>query len=433
MTHSKKSALSFAKSSLKTGVNVLGRVGKTASVAGLSALRVAKGEKMDADLLKQTFEKLGVTYIKLGQFIASTPSLFPKEYVSAFADCLDNTTPVSFLTIKSVLDEAYADLGGTKNIFSDIEPIPLASASIAQVHKATLKTGQTVAIKIQKPYVDTIIHTDLSVLQGGFWAIEKLMPHAKIANLSPIMQEIKIRMMAETDFVLESQNLMAFGQFLQDNAINHVISPKVYQHLTTKKVLVMSFLEGISLVDEQAMAKLANNNPHIAKPHQIMASVLDTWFLSLIQTGQFHADLHAGNLMLTPTGQVAFLDFGLVGHIDPKALGGCVALVQSLQANDFDGLAQAMVDIGMTQTHVNLSALATDLQHLLGQHTHQSHDLNILMANLAEIGKRHGIHFPKDFALLTKQMLYFDRFMVTLAPNMDLFDDQRLHLINPHH
>lgn len=431
---SKKSPLSFAKSTLNTGKNVLGRVGKTASVAGLSALRVAKGEKPDAYLLKETFEKLGVTYIKLGQFIASTPSLFPKDYVLAFADCLDNTAPVSFLSIKKVLDDELAHLGGADAVFADIEPVPLASASIAQVHKATLKTGETVAIKVQKPNVETIIHTDLSVLHGGFWTLEKLVPSAKFANLAPIMDEIKTRMLAETDFVAESASLKAFCQFLKNNALANITAPKVYDEFTSKKVLVMEFLDGISLVDEVAMANLAKDHA-LPAPAEIMASVLDTWFLSLMQTGQFHADLHAGNLMLLKTGQVAFLDFGLVGKIDPQALNACMNLVQALQNNDFDAMAQAMVGIGMTKDKVNVQALSDDLRLLLGMRTvgdvgaDFKNELNALMANLTDVGKRHGIRFPKDFALLAKQFLYFDRFMLTLAPEMDLFGDSRVQIL----
>lgn len=411
------------------------RLGKTASVAGLSALRVASGEKPDAQLLKETFEQLGVTYIKLGQFIASTPSLFPKDYVLAFADCLDNTAPVSFLSIKKVLDGELAHLGGADAVFADIEPVPLASASIAQVHRATLKTGETVAIKVQKPNVETIIHTDLSVLHGGFWTLEKLVPSAKFANLAPIMDEIKTRMLAETDFVAESASLKAFCQFLKNNALANITAPKVYDEFTSKKVLVMEFLDGVSLVDEQAMAQLAKANPNIPSPQAIMASVLDTWFLSLMQTGQFHADLHAGNLMLLKTGQVAFLDFGLVGKIDPQALNACMNLVQALQNNDFDAMAQAMVGIGMTKDKVNVQALSDDLRLLLGMRTvgdvgaDFKNELNALMANLTDIGKRHGIRFPKDFALLAKQFLYFDRFMLTLAPEMDLFGDSRVQIL----
>ena len=147
--------------------NVVNRVRQTASVAGLSALRVAKGEKPDARLLKETFEQLGITYIKIGQFIASTPSLFPREYVKAFQSCLDQPTPVSYTYIEQVLNEELATDGMTlEDKFAHIDPTPLASASIAQVHAARLHNGDEVVLKVQKPGVETIMQTDLGVLYG---------------------------------------------------------------------------------------------------------------------------------------------------------------------------------------------------------------------------------------------------------------------------
>lgn len=418
----------------KTGITSAKRIQKTASVAGLSMLRVAQGEKADAVLLKETFEKLGVTYIKLGQFIASTPSLFPRQYVEVFQDCLDATTPVEFGVIEEVLQE---ELGDLSVIFQEIDKKPLASASIAQVHKAVLKTGEKVALKVQKPEVGTVIATDLGVLHGAFWVAERVVPAMKFANLAPIIDEIRTRMMAETDFVAESRHLKKFREFVNHATHQNVTAPKVYDELTTKRVLTMELFEGISLVDESL--------PKRADPKAVMSAVLDTWFLSLMMTGEFHADLHAGNVMLLDDGRIGFLDFGLVGNINPKSLQACFHLVQSMQMNDYQAMARAMIDIGMTkgEKEVNVLVLADDIKKILGQaqnpmptsHNHQdtaraqAESLNRLMLEISEIGKRHGIHFPRDFALLTKQLLYFDRFMVVLAPEMELFEGVRSDLV----
>lgn len=391
----------------KTAFSALARLQKTAKIATLAGLRVATGETADAKLLAETFQRLGATYIKLGQFIASTPSLFPQEYVTAFADCLDNTTPIRFALVEAVIDKELAHIGGVA-AFASIDPIPLASASIAQVHKATLKNGDVVAIKVQKPDVLTTIHTDLSVLQAVAWALQKAIPAMSATNLTPILKEIKERMLCETDFIKEADNLRHFASFLKEAQIQGVQTPSVYDSHSTKKVLTMRFLSGVSLVD---------GNLGQADPRQVMGTVLDTWFLSLIQTGQFHADLHAGNLLLLNNGDVAFLDFGLVGQIDPKRLYACLALAQALQQNDHHRAAQAMVAVGMTKEHIDTARLADDLAsfELDGQ---SASELNV---KLAALGKQYGIQFPKDFALLTKQLLYFDRFLQALAPEMDVF------------
>lgn len=417
----KKSPINLAKKTLSTGIRVLGRVQKTASVAGLSALRVAKGDTADAQLVRDAFMQMGVTYIKLGQFIASTPSIFPREYVMAFNDCLDKTPPVPYHHIQQVLKDEL----GERFFELDIDPVPIASASIAQVHKATLKDGRVLALKVQKPDVSAVIATDLGVLHGAFWAMEKLVPSLKAVNLAPIMAEIKQRMLAETDFLAEARHIDEFLAFLKQTGNTAVTAPSVHHDLSTKRLLVMDFLVGKSLVDDSL--GLSDE-----KASHAMSVVLDTWFLSVIMTGQFHADLHAGNLMMLDDGQVAFLDFGLVGQIDPKSLQACFTLVQSLQNQDHLAMANAMIDIGMTkESGVNAQVLAQDLQKFLdsvhaADPTKQTDGLNVMMMELGQIGKRHGIHFPKDFALLTKQLLYFDRFMLALDPQMELFDGERL-------
>ena len=433
-----KNPLQFAKKQLNLGVNVLSRLQKTASVAGLSALRVAKGDQMDAQLMREAFEQMGVTYIKLGQFIASTPSIFPREYVLAFQGCLDQTTPVPFAKIRSVLiEELETDSRGLGDIFSYIDPVPLASASIAQVHKAVLADGRQVALKVQKPDVDTVMHTDLSVLHSVFWMLEKLVPNLKAANLAPIVDEMRARMLAETDFIAESRHIEQFLAHLKQVGNTKVTAPTVHHELSTKRVLVMDLLMGKSLIDDSLIWDgTAGRNSK-----QIMSDVLDTWFLSLMMTGEFHADLHAGNLMLLDDGRIAFLDFGLMGQIQPSSLQACFGLVQSLQISDYRGMAQAMVNIGMTHTadKMDIDRLADDLHKMLGKITPNTQptakadanndSLNAMMLEMVEIGKRHGIHFPRDFALLVKQLLYFDRFMVTLAPDMELFEGERLDLV----
>ena len=433
-----KNPLQFAKKQLNLGVNVLSRLQKTASVAGLSALRVAKGDQMDAQLLRDAFEQMGVTYIKLGQFIASTPSIFPREYVLAFQGCLDQTTPVPFAKIRSVLiEELETDSRGLGDIFSYIDPVPLASASIAQVHKAVLADGRQVALKVQKPNVDTVMHTDLSVLHSVFWTLEKLVPNLKAANLAPIVDEMRARMLAETDFIAESRHIEQFLAHLKQVGNTKVTAPTVHHELSTKRVLVMDLLMGKSLIDDSLIWDgTAGRNSK-----QIMSDVLDTWFLSLMMTGEFHADLHAGNLMLLDDGRIAFLDFGLMGQIQPSSLQACFGLVQSLQISDYRAMAQAMVNIGMTHTadKMDIDRLADDLHKMLGKITPNTQptakadvnndSLNAMMLEMVEIGKRHGIHFPRDFALLVKQLLYFDRFMVTLAPDMELFEGERLDLV----
>ncbi|WP_201536662.1 ABC1 kinase family protein [Psychrobacter ciconiae] len=426
---------------LKHTLNVANRVRQTASVAGLSLLRVAQGEKPDAMLLKETFEQLGTTYIKIGQFIASTPSLFPRQYVMAFQDCLDQTTPLPFSYIKKVLQEELEINGKTLDeLFLTIDETPLASASIAQVHAATLSNGEEVVLKVQKPNVKTIMQTDLGVLHAVTKVLEKLMPSMRFASLAPIIDEIRLRMLAETDFIAEAQNIRDFQQFLTVSNNTRVVAPKVIERLTTKRVLTMSRLHGVSMIDEAAMRQYCSD------PAQVMADTLNTWFASLMLCNSFHADLHAGNLMLLNDGRIGFLDFGIVGTLKAESWRACLAMMQALQDGDYRAMAQAMVDMEMThdKDNVDVDALASDVAKMMQvvaaddkvltsgkpfNTKEQADELNKMMLEIVEVGKRHGIHFPRDFALLAKQMLYFDRFLQVLAPDMDMFSDNRIQIL----
>ncbi|WP_435978598.1 ABC1 kinase family protein [Psychrobacter sp. DM4] len=426
---------------LKHTLNVANRVRQTASVAGLSALRIAKGEKPDAQLLKETFEQLGTTYIKIGQFVASTPSLFPREYVEAFQDCLDQTTPLSYQYIEQVLsDELAINSQSLSDLFAHIETEPLASASIAQVHAARLHNGDEVVLKVQKPDVETIMQTDLGVLHGVTKIIELLMPSMRFASIAPIIDEIRLRMLAETDFIAEAQNIRDFQQFLAVSGNTKVIAPTVYNELTTKRVLTMSRLNGVSMIDESVMRQYCDD------PAQVMADTLNTWFASLMLCNSFHADLHAGNLMLLTDGRIGFIDFGIVGKLKAESWRACMGMMQALQDNDYQAMAHNMIDMEMThgRSQVDVAALGQDLEKMMRtimaedkaftsgvpfNTKEQADELNKMMLEIVAVGKRHGIHFPRDFALLTKQLLYFDRFMRTLAPDMDMFSDQRVAMI----
>ena len=421
-----RSGLSLALNTARGGF----RIAETLGVVGRQGLGWLLGNRPPVPaLLRTTFESLGTTYIKLGQFIASSPSIFPEEYVEEFQRCLDRTPPLPFHYIRQTIEK---ELGQPlEDLYQSVDPKPLASASIAQVHTAKLKNGQDVVIKVQRPGVQNVLLTDFNFLYLAARITERLAPGLSKSAISGVIEELQAGMLEECDFIKEAANLKAFNAFLKDTGNTSAVAPEPVMSHTSGKVLTMERFFGVPLTDMNVLKKYTDD------PAQTLISALNTWFSSLMMCDFFHADVHAGNLMLLEDGRVGFIDFGIVGRIRREAWDGMAKFFDAIGRGDIRQMAEAMAVIGMTREEVDVDALARDIEKLQGalgqvdpsaliQADRNDKEVNRLLMDLVKIGEGHGIRFPREFALLLKQFLYFDRYVQVLAPEMDMFTDSRL-------
>lgn len=395
-----------------------------------------------AKAIRTLFEKLGATYVKLGQFIASSPTIFPKEYVLEFQKLLDKTDPVEWRTIKAVIEK---ELGPISKTFEFVETKPLASASIAQVHAAKLKTGEDVVIKVQKPGIDASLKADLSFVFVASRVLEFLQPDWERTSLSAVVGDIRSSMLEELDFTKEARNTEEFRRYLaQNNLLNEATAPKVFQDFTTKKVFTMERLYGISMLDEETISKVTKD-PEVGQ--QAIISALNIWTQSVMQMPFFHADVHAGNLLLLDDGRIGFIDFGIVGRVSDKTFKAVSELSTALALADYRGMAEALCNMGATDEEVDLDKFGRDIETVMKRIASVQPDITItemsdgsvggsldfdeseitnLLLELVEITEDNGLKLPREFGLLVKQSLYFDRYLKILAPELDVMNDSRV-------
>jgi len=389
--------------------------------------------------LRKLFERLGATYIKLGQFVASSPSLFPKEYVLEFQKCLDATEPLPWSVIKDVIE---SELGPISKNFASIDQTPLASASIAQVHAARLETGEDVVIKVQKPRIDESLKADLNFIYIASRIVEFLQPDFERTSLSAVAGDIRQSMLEELDFKLEANNMEEFRTFLKLNELTEqATAPKVYRDLTTKKVLTMDRLRGVSMTDTESIAKITND------PESTIIKALNVWTTSVMTMPWFHADVHAGNLLVLEDGRVGFIDFGLVGRVGEKTFEAVNELSTSLAAADYEGMAKALLNMGATDGEVDTKKFGKDIESLMmkigkiqpdvtvsgmadgsvtGTVGFADDEITNVLLEMVGVTEDNGLKLPREFGLLVKQSLYFDRYLKILAPDLDVVGDARI-------
>jgi aarF domain-containing kinase len=372
-------------------------------------------------LLRMFCEDLGPTFIKFGQIIASSAGMFPDPYVKEFQKVLDRVKPFSFDDVRRTLDEEFGAEKAAHLI--DIEPKQLASASIAQVHTAKLRDGTPVVIKVQRPGIIARCMADMRIMRRVAGWVARFKKDADLVNPVGIVDDFTATLTEELDFRKEAENLDRFNEIMRELGHKNIRAPVPQHEYTTRKVLVMERFSGLR-VDrfEEIKAKGIDGE-------QKLVDGLRAWFQCVVFYGFFHGDVHAGNLMLLDDDTIGFLDFGIVGRFDDDDRYLVTDYMIAFASGNYKRLAEIIVEMAGMPANLDMDAFVKDL----GDTYRPLLSLSFAEVNYADFlpgiqrtATRHRMRMPNEFILITKQLLYFDRYAKSLAPKLNVFTDPRL-------
>jgi len=372
-------------------------------------------------LLRMMCEDLGPTFIKFGQIIASSAGMFPDAYVKEFQKVLDRVKPFPFEDVQRTLVE---DLGAEKAAhLVEIDAKPLASASIAQVHTAKLRDGTSVVIKVQRPGIIARCMADMRIMRRLAGWVQRFKKNAELANPVGVVDDFTNTLTEELDFRKEAANLDRFNEIMRELGYKHIHAPVPHHEYTTRKVLTMERFSGLR-VDKFDEIKARGIDGESK-----LVDGLRAWFQCVVFYGFFHGDVHAGNLMLLDDDTIGFLDFGIVGRFNDKERYLVTDYMIAFASGNYKRLAEIIIEMAGAPDGLDMEGFVKDLgdtyRPLL---TLSFGEVNYadFLPGIQRTATRHKMRMPNEFILITKQLLYFDRYAKSLAPKLNVFTDPRL-------
>ncbi len=386
-----------------------------------ASLHLSKWEKM-----RLVCEELGPTFVKFGQILSNRPDLLPADLIKELEKLQDGVPPIPGKMAIEVLEK---ELGKTTSeLFSLFDQEAFASASMAQVHKGVLKTGEKIVVKIQRPGIQAIIESDIKVMYYLADLFSKRIPSLKSFDPIGLVRNFEDSIIKELDFVHESVNIQRFhNNFSKDEKDEgHIHSPKIHPTLTTSKVLTMEFIEGIKISDITKLKQNGYDTELIAK------RLAHSYFKQIFNYGFFHADPHPGNLLVLPENVICYLDYGMMGSIMRKDLEAIGGMFMAVNSKDVKRIIKSLLQLSDTSIIRNYRELENDVDEFVQNYAfkdlHQN-EISTIMLELKDIIIKHGLKVPTHFFLLIRSVVTMEGVIRQLDPNIDLTKMMKPYLI----
>ena len=365
--------------------------------------------------LRRAIEELGPTAIKLGQFLSTRPDLLPPEFIRELETLQDALPP---FPCEQVRAQIQAELGRPlEELYGELEPEPIAAASLAQVHRARLPSGEEVVVKVQRPGIEGRIEVDLAILADLAAALESRAEWARLSGLVDLVDELGRSLRDEFDFAGEGRS----ADVMRSNSAGEsgVRIPRVHWDRTARRVLTLERVGGIKVGDAGAL-RAAGLDPEV-----IARSFARTLLRQMLVDGFFHGDPHPGNVLVDRDGRIVLMDFGMVGELDERMRADLVALVTALVRQDVEGMTRILLALNAARVRVDVGQLRRDLARLLRRYYRTS--LREVPVGEAideglRLARRHHLRLPSDLMLLAKALVTMEGIVACLDPGLSIVE-----------
>ncbi len=373
--------------------------------------------------LRMMFEDLGPTFIKFGQVLACRPDMLPLEYSRELLKLTDSVAPFPVSEAKKIVeDELKLPL---EKVFLSFDDIPVAAASIAQVHRATLLNGNEVMVKVQRPHIIRIIDRDIGLMRWFAHLIDTRVPELRPYNIPGIVEEFAHTIRRELDFFVEASNAVQLRKNFEQSSILHV--PKVYLEISSKRILVLEKIDGIRINDFDKLERAGHDRREIARKGGA------AFFKMVLQDGFFHADPHPGNLFILSDGRLGLVDFGIMGRISDENKEHFATIFLALANHDYDTLVSRYVDMGfLSDESIDIEKFQRELKEDLVEFLEPYYimqakqiDFSAYVDRITHILVRHRLKLPSNLYLMDKALITLEGILRQLDPDFNYYESAK--------
>ncbi|MBI2061746.1 MAG: hypothetical protein HYT87_18550 [Nitrospirae bacterium] len=365
--------------------------------------------------IRQAMEELGPTFVKLGQMLSMRPDLVPPGFVEEFQRLQDAVNPLPYDQLKPVF---LAELGkDAKEVFATFTEKPIASASIAQVHDAVLPSGERVVVKLQRPDIEKTIELDLEILALLADLLMKYFPALEVLNPAGVVEEFSRAMRRELDFRLEANNMDTIRANFTGMPMVRI--PKLVRELSGRRVIVMERIDGVKVTDLETLRQWGLD------PVALAGLGADIVIKQVLKDGVFHGDLHAGNILVTRQGEVALLDFGVLGRMDKKLTRGIAMIFVGLMEQEFGVIAEEILDLCQPRDYTDIAQFERDIRNTVLPHMGLSLsqlNVGIVLLEVFGLAFKYRIRVPQDLFLLARSLVTIEGIGRALDPKFDVLE-----------